>query len=103
MTSKGFIRGIGTPCASHLRDRDVRVVVHGDDFAVLRYDEQLNWFRRETEKNIEVKFRGRIGPGNEDNESMRILNRVVEWTEEGINYEADQRHAKIIIKHLGEK
>ena len=26
---------------------------------------------------------------------------MVEWTEEGISYEADQRHAEIIVKHLG--
>ncbi len=32
---------------------------------------------------------------------MRILNRVAEWTEAGISYEADQRHAEIIVKHLG--
>ncbi len=32
---------------------------------------------------------------------MRILNRVVEWSEEGISYEADQRHAEINVKHLG--
>ena len=29
------------------------------------------------------------------------MNRVVEWTEEGISYEADQRHAGIILAGLG--
>jgi hypothetical protein len=29
------------------------------------------------------------------------LNRVVEWTGEGIRYEADQRHADLIIKDMG--
>ena len=28
-------------------------------------------------------------------------NRIVEWTDEGIRYEADQRHAEIIIRELG--
>ena len=36
-----------------------------------------------------------------DEKSMRILNRVVTCTNEGIEYEADQRHADIIINHLG--
>ena len=31
---------------------------------------------------------------------MRILNRVVEWAKEGIYYEADQRHAEIIVEEL---
>ena len=49
---------------------------------------------------FEVKFRGRLGPCDNDQKSMRILNRVVEWTESGIRYEAGQRHAAIIVKHL---
>ena len=46
-------------------------------------------------------MRGRIGPEEGDDKSIRILNRVVEWTEGGIKYEADQRHAEIIIRELG--
>jgi hypothetical protein len=30
-----------------------------------------------------------------------LLNRVIEWTDTGIRYEADQRHADIIVAHLG--
>lgn len=33
----------------------------------------------------------------------RILNRVVEWDEDGIKYEPDQRHAEITVKMLGLK
>ena len=32
---------------------------------------------------------------------MRSLNRVVEWTSEGIRYEADPRHAESITKMMG--
>ena len=32
---------------------------------------------------------------------MRILNRIVEWTDAGISYEADQRHAEIIVRDMG--
>ena len=31
---------------------------------------------------------------------VRVLNRVVSWNDIGIEYEADQRHAEIIIKHM---
>ena len=31
---------------------------------------------------------------------MRVLNRTVRWTDSGITYEPDQRHAEIIIKEL---
>ena len=32
---------------------------------------------------------------------MRVLNRIVEWKEDGIHYEADQRHPEIICQELG--
>merc|ERR1711911_93626 len=46
-------------------------------------------------------FRGRLGPGEADDKSIRILNRVVQWTRDGIEYEADQRHSEIIVPELG--
>ena len=48
-----------------------------------------------------MKFRGRLGPNEEDDKCVRILSRVVEWNDEGIAYEADQRHAEIIEAQLG--
>ena len=35
--------------------------------------------------------------------SNRILNRIISWTDNGIEYEADQRHAEIIVKQMGLK
>ena len=52
------------------------------------------------ERALEVKFRGRLGPEQRDDKSVRILNRVVEWGPDGIRYEADQRHAEIIVRDL---
>ena len=101
MEEIGFKRGMATPCAFYMAERNLRVVVHGDDFTVLGQEADLDWFRRKISEKYEVKFRGRIGPGSGDDKSIRILNRVVTWTEEGIEYEADQRHAEIIIKGLG--
>ena len=48
-----------------------------------------------------TKVKGRLGPGPKDQKTMRVLNRIVEWTDKGIRYEADQRHAEIICKELG--
>ena len=49
----------------------------------------------------EVKVRGRLGPGRNDDKSMTILNRCLEWKEDVIHYEADPQHAAILIKELG--
>ena len=39
--------------------------------------------------------------GDDANESkqQKILNRIVTWTSEAIEYEADPRHAKIIMQY----
>ena len=50
---------------------------------------------------MSTKVKGRIGPGPKDDKTMRVLNRIVEWTDTGIKYESDQRHAEIIIDHMG--
>ena len=85
---------MATPCAFYMEGKELRVVVHGDDFTILGHESDLKWFRDKIRKRFEVKIRGRIGPDNGDEKSTRILNRIVEWTEEGINYEADQRHGE---------
>ena len=75
--------------------------MHGDDFTVLASAVNLDWLFRQISERFEVKFRGRLGPEPSDDKAIRILNRVVSWTNDGIEYEADQRHAEIIVQHLG--
>ena len=80
----------------------MRAVVRGDDFTVLGHSSALDWFRKQISERFEVKFRGRIGPdGGERGNIIRILSRIVEWKDEGIEYEPDQRHAEIIVQELG--
>ena len=52
------------------------------------------------QRRCEVKLRGRIDPGPKEGKEIRILNRIVSWTESGIKYEADQRHAEIVVREL---
>ena len=48
-----------------------------------------------------MKYRGRLGPQKGDAKSIIILNRLIEWTNNGIRYEADQRHAELIVSQMG--
>ena len=68
---------------------------------MLGNDEDLDWFEKEISAKFEVKIRGRLGPGVKDTKAIRILNRIAERTKEGIWYEADQRHAELLVQHLG--
>ena len=101
MESIGFRRGQSTPCIFWHKEKGFRAVIHGDDFTLLGNEVALVWFRERIQKRFEVKFRGRLGPGNKDDKRVRIFIRSVTWTEEGIRYAVDKRHAEIIIRQLG--
>ncbi len=66
MMTEGFVRGKATPCAFRHQSKGLRVVVHGDDFTVPESEKELDWFRERMSGRFEVKFCGRLGPGDED-------------------------------------
>ena len=63
--------------------------------------DNLDWFRGEITARMDVKFRARLSGDSGDDKSVRILDRIVEWTKEGIMYDADHRHAEIITREAG--
>ena len=88
-------------CVFNHRVRNFKVAVHGDDFTILGRQVDLDWFRKEIQRKLEVTIRGRLGPGGkDDSKSIRLLNRVFGWIEQGILIEADQRHAELIVRDL---
>lgn len=101
MEGLGFVRGIASPCIFFNKQRNLRAVIHGDDFTLLGFSKELDWFRAKIQAKWEVKIKGRIGPSAADLKVMPVLNRIVEWTDAGIVYEADSRHAEIIVNALG--
>ena len=77
------------------------MVVHGDDFTALGLDEDLDYYETELAKNFELKIRGRLGEGCAGDNQIRILNRIVTLTAEGLTYEADPRHADLLCASMG--
>ena len=43
---------------------------------------------------------GRLGGGPTDVRELRLLNRVIRWTPQGLIYEADPRHVEQLIRDL---
>lgn len=68
---------------------------------MLGYEKDLDWFWEEIQKRFQCKHRGRLGPGKEDQKEIRILNRIITWTSQGIEYEGDQRHVEIAMQRAG--
>lgn len=63
-------------------------------------EEQSTWMKKQWEKKNELKIHV-WGPEEKDEKQVTVLNRILTWTDTGVSYEADPRHAEIVIKHLG--
>ena len=101
MVEKGLVRGQSSPIVFWHPDHGNLCVAHGDDFMVLPWETQLDWLWGVTQKRLESKYRGRLGPWRNDKKQIRALKRMVEWTDAEIVHEGDQRHAKSCIKQMG--
>ena len=55
------------------------------------------------EKCYEIKTEI-LGPPDADKEQVTVLNRIISWTDTGIEYEAGPRHVELILNglHLGD-
>ncbi len=82
-------------------ERDVRVVVHGDDFTFEGPEDELKKVKEEMESWWDIKVRAVMGDEAGDDKEATILNRTVRWTNEGVEWEADPKHAKIIMEEMG--
>ena len=105
MKSLGFKQGQSTPCAFWHPVRDIRTTLHGDNFASLASRPDLDWLAKELDKDWTVKVEGYFGPPGEPDcvHKIRTLNRLLTWTHEGIEWEADPRHVQILIREMGLK
>ena len=70
MESIGFKRGISSSCVFWHPDRELRVVVHGDDFTILGWEKELVWLKTRIGERFDHKHRGRLGPGKRDQKSI---------------------------------
>ena len=96
----GFTTGVSNPCVFYHAERELSIVIHGDDFTTLGTDANIDWYEAELQKHFEIKIRGRLGEGCEGTNQIRILNRVVTITPEGLQYEADPRHGDLLTSSL---
>ena len=104
LTGLGFTQGLASPChfAMVRNQRKIQIAVHGDDFSCAGNIHDLRWLARQFENRYEVKQQ-LVGPKKHHDcvQKARVLNRLITWEETGISYEADPRHAEMIIAELG--
>ena len=92
---------IATGCTRD-RTQGVSVLVHGDDFVATGNRAEIKDFRQALAKRFTVKDKV-IGsrPDLGEIQETRVLNRILRWTPRGWEYEADQRHAELIVRGMG--
>ena len=64
----------------HSESAEIVVVVHGDDFTCMGYEEELLQLRRCMEGWYDIKMRGVMGDDLKDVKQIVILNRTLTWT-----------------------
>ena len=99
MKTAGFESGRYNVSTYYNKEREMKNLVHGDDFVTEGDIEDILWFKRKLEERFEIKTTI-IGAGNDEAKEGRVLNRIIRCTEDGWEYEADQRHAEFIVKAL---
>ena len=96
----GFVQGKHSACLFYHEAKEVAVMVHGDDFVAVGDPKHL----AETEAILAKKYKikvERLGPDDGDMKEVKILNKIVRITTEGIELETDPRHAELIVRELG--
>ena len=93
----GFTRGKASTCCYQHTTRDLRCIVHGDDFVFVGTEHELRWVQGRMEKSFLVKVIRQLGGDPSDLKELRVLNRVFRWTANGILLEADPRHQEILV------
>jgi hypothetical protein len=101
LVSIGFRRGRSNPCVYDNKAKDLRTLVHGDDYATVGSYEEVKWLQKELESAFEMKT---VISGHSSKPGVvteaKILNRVIRAVPAGWEYDFDQRHAEIILGEL---
>jgi hypothetical protein len=84
----GFKVGLYAPTVFHHELRQLRCVVHGDDFTFIGNSANLAWIADLMSQWYEIKMRGVLGPEPTDVKEIDILNRQVKWDNESITMES---------------
>ena len=60
---------------------------------------ELRWMQEQLEQKYELMVE-LLGPDQGQKQEVRVLNRILRWTKDGVEYEVDPRHAEIIIDSI---
>ena len=95
----GFVQGRTSPCLFFNRNKNVAIMVHGDDFVAVGDPVHL----ADTEAALREKYKLKTETlSNEtgDAKEVTILNKELKWDEDNLESKADRKHRELIMKDL---
>jgi hypothetical protein len=101
LESEKFVRGVAAPTVFYNEGTGVRVVVHGDDFTFSGEEDALLKIKNKMEEWYAIKLRGIMGSALKDIKEIVILGRTLRWTDDGLEYIADEKHRQELMKSTG--
>ena len=78
----GFLRGKGHPCVFYHPSRNIKALVHGDDYVSASSDESMDWLEAELTKAYEIQTQ-KLGAGKQQKTEGKVLNIIVRHTASG--------------------
>lgn len=100
LVGAGFVQSAYSPSVFYHISRNIKTLVHGDDFLTTAKRSDAQWFKEMLERRFEIKTVV-VGPGEGEVPEGRILGRIIRAAQDGSwEYEADPRHAELIIEDL---
>ena len=77
--------------------RKLYIVSHVDDFLCVGSTEDLEWFRESLASKFEIKSKMLGSTGGQ----LSFLGRTIRSTDNGIEFEADQKHVRVLLQEWG--
>ena len=96
----GFVKATSNGCIFYHQKYGIRIVVHGDDFLTAGPTSALKWLEKEMSNKFEAKHQY-LGESSWMSKEIRVLNRDIKWTKNGIAVEADRKHVENLLKETG--
>ena len=94
MTDLVFKQGKASPCVFWHWQRDVKALVHGNDFVSCGEGTELEWLCKVLKEKFETKMT-MVGGGDDLAKEAGVLSQTVRWhPRKGITYEADRRQSR---------
>jgi len=101
MKELGFLPSSTTPCLYYYPERELRVIIHVDDFLCSGEAHHLSWLKAGLERKFTLKA-SVLGSQPGERKEVKFLNRLIRWTSEGLEVEWGSSPCANVTRGMGD-